>query len=212
MKFFVTMGLSLALSSHLYAQGSQVNSNSSATKPVNAGVDTPAQTPENNAPTNGDASAPVNSPEAKPEILPLTVDATSKQDFVYLAIEDGKLVPVAQDKNWVFGVRRYIFQTATGSNGESHVGGSYVAAGAGFADFASCKDLEFSPDEVISMLGYTISANRLITTEWYDYDDTGAVAPLDKFFAVKVDEQCVKFKINSYAAGLYEIDYSILPE
>ncbi|MES2745830.1 MAG: HmuY family protein [Bdellovibrionota bacterium] len=140
----------------------------------------------------------------------LTIDASDKTNFVYLGLEDGKLVPVAETDTWIFGVRRYIFKTQTGSNG-AFTGGAYVGAqGEDFKTVTSCEGKTFEADQVISMLGYTISANSLITSEWYDYDDTGAVTPLDKVFAISRDSDCFKFKILSYATGVYEIQYEQL--
>ncbi|RZA26368.1 MAG: hypothetical protein EOP10_03905 [Proteobacteria bacterium] len=153
---------------------------------------------------------PLTVAQVQTQTQTLTIDASDKTNFVYLGLEDGKLVPVAETDTWIFGVRRYIFKTQTGSNGAS-TGGAYVGAqGEDFKTVTTCEEKTFEPDEVITMLGYTISANALITSEWYDYDDTGAVTPLDKFFAISRDSDCFKFKVLSYATGVYEIQYEQL--
>lgn len=140
----------------------------------------------------------------------LTIDASDKTNFVFLDLQEGELKPSSESEPYIFGVRRYIFKTSTGVNGTS-VGGTYVGAGTEYESFTSCSNILFEQDETVTMLGYTIDANFLLTSEWFDYDDLGAVVPVDKFFVIARDADCVKLKIKSYAAGLYEIEYQALP-
>lgn len=151
----------------------------------------------------------VNQPALETKVETLVIDASDKTNFVYLGLSEGKLVPVEETDTWIFGVRRYIFKTQTGSNGE-FTGGTLPGEGADFETFTTCAKQTFAPDEVITMLGYTISANPTMTSEWYDYDELGAVTPLDKFFAISRDTDCLKLKILSYQTGVYEIQYEQL--
>ena len=200
MKFFSILTLSAGLSTGVNAQTSRNNSSLET-----SGDESATREPAPEVITNND-DKPVDSVE-KPVNHTLTIDASDKSNFVFLDLKDGELVPSTEQGSWIFGVRRYIFKTPTGVNGQS-IGGTYVAPGAGFAAFATCAGLKFSPDESITMLGYTIAANSLMTSEWYDYNEAGAVAPLDKFFAIAKDDQCLKVKIQSYLTGVYEIEYS----
>lgn len=146
------------------------------------------------------AEAPSSGP------LMLKIDASDKTNFVYLGLAEGKLVPVTEKDTWIFGVRRYIFKTQTGVNGPFE-GGAAVAAGEGFEAFKSCSKLSFEADQDVTMLGYTVAANALMTSEWFDYNEEGAVTPMDKLFALSRDKDCLKVKILKYEAGVYEIEY-----
>lgn len=139
----------------------------------------------------------------------ITIDASNKENFQYYSLQEGQLTAVTKDDPWIFAVRRYIFQTHTGSNG-SFTGGAYAEDIAGFDKFAACDATKFEADQEITMLGYTISANTVLTG-WFDYNDQGALVPFPQFYAIGLDQECIKLKIDSYAAGIYQIQYQTIP-
>lgn len=164
--------------------------------------------PVSNGNNNAVPSQPSDNAAVKTQLL--TIDASDKTNFVFFDLVDGTLTPSTESDSWIFGVRRYIFKTYTGPNGTS-IGGAYFGAGADFDSFQTCSNVVFEQDQTVSMLGYTIDANALMTSEWFDYNEEGSVVPMDKFFAVARDTDCLKLKIHTYATGVYEIEYQAVP-
>lgn len=151
----------------------------------------------------------LNASAAGASLQTLTIDASNKETFHYFALNDeGKLSEVKKEDPWIFSVRRYIFQTQTGPNG-GYAGGAYAEDIAGFDGFSSCDGAKFQADENVSMMGYNITANTVLTG-WFDYDDNGSLVPFPQFYAIGRDKECIKLKIESYAAGVYEIQYQQL--
>jgi hypothetical protein len=144
--------------------------------------------------------------EAPSELSTLTIDASDKVNFHYFILEKGKLVEATLADEWIFAVRRYIFQTNTGSNG-TFTGGGYLAPLAEYETFVGCEAKKFNVDEVVTALGYTISANQYLS-QWYEYNDLGSIQPTAEFFAIGRDTDCLKLRVLSYSAGVYEIEYS----
>ena len=155
-----------------------------------------------NKPTAPVVQAPSSQVEG---VKKLAIDASDKVEFQHYALVDGELVKTTEDAEWIFSVRRYIFKTQTGVNGSSE-GGAYTLPEEGFDAFTTADSKLFQADENVSMLGYKIDANKVLTA-WFDYDLFGSIVPLPNFYVIGRDQDRIKFKIVTYKAGLYEIEY-----
>ncbi|RYZ52403.1 MAG: hypothetical protein EOP07_19670 [Proteobacteria bacterium] len=200
MKFISVAAMVLALGACSDAKNNSAQN--ADQKPIALNNDPVSQVP---LPETTPTPVPLPEGDGAVELSTLTIDASDKVNFHYFTLEKGKLVEATLADEWIFAVRRYIFQTNTGSNG-TFTGGGYLSPIAEYETFAACDAKKFNVDEVVTVLGYTISANQYLS-QWYEYNDLGSIQPTQEFFAIGRDSDCLKLRVVSYAAGVYEIEY-----
>lgn len=151
--------------------------------------------------------------EPAPTVSQQTINAASAAATVYLALENGQLVPSTVDGNWLVAVKRTQWQTNSGTSGTGSVG-VYDSGSTDFAALASCEGLTFTSDALLPASGapgsLPYSGNEILNA-WYNYDmDTHIVTSKQNVYAISNGEQCVKFQILSWQDGRYAVQLSEL--
>ena len=144
-----------------------------------------------------------------------TLDASSNSAAVYFSFRAGTPVMVADARSsraWDVAVTRTRWSTNGGTSGVGQ-GGAADPGVPSLAQVASAQGLSFTQDVMIPLPGPPGSgefSGSPTLNGWYDYNEmTHATTPKDKAFVVRTaDGGFARFKLTSYAGGVYQLDWS----
>lgn len=146
----------------------------------------------------------------------LTIDASSATAWVYVSVAEG-VVSVADDASslaWDLAFQRTLLRTNGGTSGPGMAGARLLEGDFGSLEVAPHDD-GFVVDAQLPVPGPpgsgTFSGNEVLSA-WYDYDTaTHAVTPKNQAYLIRTAAGSLgKFRITSWANGLYTVDVGAL--
>lgn len=153
-------------------------------------------------------------PDAGGTMVPpgaLTVDASSRTDFVYIDIDTRSVVTVADpatDTNWDLALQRTLVRTNSGTSGPG-VGGAIAHVATPYDDVTSTGTLGFEVDheEASGMPGAPPTSVSPVLGSWYDYDFTmHVVTPKDITYVVRgATGSYARLRVWSWDAGVFRL-------
>ncbi|GAB4195731.1 MAG: hypothetical protein OHK0013_02230 [Sandaracinaceae bacterium] len=162
-----------------------------------------------------DAGGPVVPPGA------ITVDASSRTDFVYLDLETRAVVVVADpttDTTWDLALRRTLVRTNSGTSGPG-LGGAIAHDGVRYEEVVSTGTLGFEVDreEASGMPGAPPTSVSPVLGSWFDYDfTTHVVTPKDVTYVVRgATGSYARLRIWAWEGGVFQLSIApidVVPE
>jgi hypothetical protein len=162
-----------------------------------------------------DAGGPVVPPGA------VTLDASSRTDFVYLDIDTRAVVAVTDpttDTTWDLAFRRTLIRTNSGTSGPG-LGGAIAREGVPYAEVTSSGTLGFEVDreEASGMPGAPPTSVSPVLGSWFDYDfTTHVVTPKDVTYVVRgATGTYARLRIWAWEGGVFRLSIDpivVVPE
>jgi len=151
----------------------------------------------------------------------LTVDASSRETFVYVGLEAAELIEVAepsQSDGWDVAFRRTLVRTNSGFSGPGW-GGAREENGYAFDAIDVVGTVGFRTDALVPPPGPHVPqdqwkpANETMSN-WFDYDPVNhTVSPRDTVFSVRsADGDVYKVQILGWEDGQYELEVAAVPK
>ena len=142
----------------------------------------------------------------------LVVDASVKEEWVYVDLQDKMVVEVSDPESslsWDLAFSRTQLRTNGGSSGDG-LGGALEAPGVTWEDLTASPTVGFVADESVSLPGPPgsgESSGNPVLGDWYNYDpSTHAVSPKDTLFLVRTaDGKYAKVQFLNYDDGVTTI-------
>ncbi|SMF57221.1 HmuY family protein [Pseudobacteriovorax antillogorgiicola] len=139
-------------------------------------------------------------------IYEVEVDASSREDAVFLIFKDGSLALGSAESQWAISVKRTQFQTNSGTSGSLGFG-TFDTEQSDFSAIENCNPSSMSYDEDLPIPGPpgagTFSGNPVLNA-WYNYDsNTHQVSSKNHIYLIAREGECFKFQINAYNDGVY---------
>lgn len=150
----------------------------------------------------------------------LSVDASGRDAFVYVALEDAQVVTVADpttSTDWDLAFRRTLVRTNSGPSGRGW-GGAREEGEVAFDALNQADTVGFRPDALMPPPGPPVPpeqwepANETLSA-WFNYDPVNhSVSPREAVFTVRDAEGGVhKLRVLSWEDGRYDLEVGPVP-
>ncbi|MEM6955863.1 MAG: HmuY family protein [Myxococcota bacterium] len=138
----------------------------------------------------------------------LTVDASTRSDFLYYAVSGTELTAASADDAWDIAFRRTDVRTNSGTSGDGY-GGAKSLGDVEYDDVTSTDTFGFERDEVVlsGRPGAEATSVSDVLSRWYDYNFMfHTVSPKAEVFVLRTAAGAYfKFRIWSWDDGTYRL-------